>query len=141
MNAHPPRDRLEALFHQLARYAFVGILTNGIGFGLYILATHYGGTPKATMTVLYAIGTLIGFLGNRKFTFNHDGHIGAAGVRYVLAQLMGYVLNFLILMMFVDVLGFSHQIVQAAAIFIVAAFLFLLSRFFVFAPARLQDNQ
>lgn len=124
---------------QIFSYMLIGALTNLAGYGLYILLTYFGNTPKLTMSILYSAGAIIGFFANRRFTFGHDGHIGSAGVRYLLAQLLGYFLNFLLLMLFVDWLGFAHQIVQAIAIVVVAIFLFILSRAFVF-PSRTTEN-
>jgi putative flippase GtrA len=56
----------------------------------------------------------------------------------MIVHLMGYFLNLLMLVFFVDWLGFAHQFVQAAAIVVVAVFLFVLFRVFVFAtpPAK-----
>ncbi|UCP09447.1 GtrA family protein [Pseudomonas sp. MM213] len=119
---------------QVFSYVLIGLLINLTGYTLYLLLTYFGNTPKSTMTALYFIGALIGFFANRSFTFRHDGHVGKAGVRYLLAQLLGYLLNLLLLSLFVDWLDFPHQIVQAIAIVVVAIFLFVLSRFFVFAP-------
>jgi putative flippase GtrA len=119
---------------QLLSYALIGVLTNVLGYALYIGLTKIWGAPKLTMTLLYFVGATIGFLANRSFTFGHDGHIGAAGVRYLLVQFFGYLINLALLLLFVDWLGFSHQIVQAIAIVLVAIFLFILLRIFVFAP-------
>ena len=121
-------------FGQLVRYGIVGATGNLVGYSIYFFATKLGATPKLTMTVLYAAVVLIGFFANRRFTFGHKGHAGTAGVRYAIAQLMGYLLNLSLLLLFVDWLNFSHQIVQAVAVVVVAVFLFLLSRLFVFAP-------
>ena len=101
--------------------------------------TYLWSSPKLTMTVLYSAGALIGFFANRRFTFCHDGRIGVAGMRYMFAQLLGYLLNLSLLVLFVDRLGFAHQLVQAVAIVVVAIFLFVLLRFFVFAP-QLPEN-
>jgi len=117
---------------QLFSYAMVGMLSNLAGYALYLLLTHLGCTPKLTMTMLYATGAAIGFFANRRFTFRHDGHVGAAGVRFMLAHALGYLLNLALLLLFVDVLDFAHQIVQAIAIVVVALFLFVLFRSFVF---------
>ena len=87
------------------------------------------------MTALYCVGASIGFLANRRFTFRHDGGIGVTGVRYLLAQCAGYLLNLVLLLLFVDWFGYPHQIVQAIAIVVVAILLFVLLRFFVFAPS------
>lgn len=117
---------------QLLSYAMVGGLSNLAGYALYLLLTHLGCTPKLTMTMLYAAGAAIGFFANRRFTFRHDGHVGSAGIRFMLAHASGYLLNLALLLLFVDGLGFAHQIVQAIAIVVVALFLFMLFRSFVF---------
>ena len=125
---------------QLFSYALIGVLTNLLGYALYLLLTYFWGAPKLTMTALYTVGAIIGFFANRHYTFGHDGHIGAAGVRYLFVQLLGYLLNLSLLLLFVDLLGFAHQIVQAVAIIVVAILLFVLSRLFVFAPKQTKNE-
>ena len=120
---------------QLFSYAWIGVLTNVLGYATYLALTYLWGAPKLTMTVLYFVGSSIGFLANRRFTFRHDGGIGVAGIRYLLAQVAGYLLNLVLLLLFVDWFDFSHQIVQAIAIVVVAIFLFVVLRIFVFAPS------
>lgn len=125
---------------QLLSYALIGVLTNILGYVLYIGLTQLSGAPKLTMTLLYGIGSIIGFLANRRFTFGHNGHIGAAGVRYLLVQFAGYLINLFLLIFFTDWLGFSHQIVQAIAVVVVAIFLFILFRTFVFPPYKVENG-
>lgn len=132
-DAHQQAGR-GAVVQQLFRYAVIGLFTNLIGYLLYLLLTYLWDAPKLTMTALYSIGALTGFFANRRLTFRHRGQIGAAGLRYLVAQLSGYLLNLLLLVLFVDWLGFPHQIVQAVAIVVVALVLFALSRYFVFVP-------
>jgi len=119
---------------QISSYALIGVLSNLAGYVLYLLLTYSIGTPKLTMTALYSVAALISFFANRRFTFQHNGRIGVTGVRYLLAQLFGYFLNLLLLFLFVDCLGFAHQYIQAIAVFVVAIFLFILLRVFVFVP-------
>jgi len=45
----------------------------------------------------------MGFLTNRRFTFRHDGGIGVTGVRYLLAQVAGYLLNLVLLLLLAGV--------------------------------------
>ncbi len=117
---------------QLVRYALVGAATNAAIYFVYLLITCLGVEPKTAMTLVYIIGVFIGFIGNRKWTFAHRGSASGAAFRYMLAHLFGYLLNFLILFTFVDRLGYAHQWVQAAAILIVAGFLFIIFKYFVF---------
>lgn len=117
---------------QLFRYAVVGSLTNITGYLVYLLLTTVGMTPKSSMTALYAIGAVIGFIGNRRFTFSDSGAVLGSGVRYAISHLIGYLLNFVLLLLFVDGFGYPHQFVQGIAILVVAGFLFLAFKFFVF---------
>lgn len=128
------RDR--RTFRQLWRYAVVGLLSNGAGYAVYLLVTSWGVPPKLAMTCLYAIGATLSFFGNRRITFAHQGSAVGAGLRFAMAHLLGYALNLLLLVVFVDRFGFAHQLVQALAVFVVAAFLFLTFKLFVFPAAR-----
>ena len=117
---------------QLIRYGVVGVVSNAAIYFVYLLITYLGVEPKTAMTLVYIIGASIGFIGNRKWTFAYRGDSSSAALRYVLAHLFGYLLNYIILFTFVDRLGYAHQWVQAVAIIIVAGFLFILFKYFVF---------
>ena len=117
---------------QLIRYGLVGVVSNAVIYCIYLLITYCGVEPKIAMTLVYIIGVFIGFVGNWKWTFAQGGPLSDAALRYVLAHLFGYMLNFLILFIFVDRLGYAHQWVQALAIVMVAGFLFLVFKYFVF---------
>ena len=120
---------------QLARYICVGAASNAAGYAAYLLLTYFGLLPKAAMTLLYITIAGFSFFGNQKITFMYDGKFLGAGVRYLIAHLIGYSLNLAILMVFSDHLGYNHQIVQAAAIISVAMYLFFSLKFFVFRRA------
>ena len=125
-------EKIRSLFRQLIRYASVGIANNLVGYTVYLLVTYFGVPPKLTMTALYGIGVAIGYAGHRNLTFSHKGSVLGSGLRYVVAHCFGYLINLTILIIFVDRYGYPHQWIQAIAIFIVAGFLFIALRFFVF---------
>lgn len=120
------------LMEQLIRYGLVGVVSNVAIYFVYLIITYLGVEPKTAMTLVYIIGTVVGFIGNRKWTFAHRGDSSSAALRYVLAHLFGYLLNLLILLTFVDHFGYAHQWVQVVAIIIVAGFLFIVFKYFVF---------
>ncbi len=122
------------------RYGVVGLLSNSLGYLIYLLVTYAGATPKITMTLLYLTGTAIGFIGNRRWTFSHEGNVLSAGARYLIAHGFGYLANLVILIVMVDYLGYPHQLVQAFAILVIACFLFLMFKFFVFPKASLDGE-
>lgn len=125
---------------QLFRYGLVGIASNLAGYVVYLLITSLGIAPKITMTFLYGVGAAVGFWGNRKLTFAHKGSLLEAGIRYIIAHCFGYFINLTILIVMVDKLGYAHQLVQAIAIFVVAGFLFLAFKFFVFKNRNIANT-
>lgn len=117
---------------QFATYLAVGLLTNLSGYLAYLIITYCGVRPEVAVTLIYAICATAAFAGNRKFTFQHEGRLTKAGYRYALAQLAGYLLNLALIEVFSNRLGIAHQLVQAGSIPIIAIFLFIASKFYVF---------
>jgi putative flippase GtrA len=117
---------------QLLSYSVLGVLSNSIGYMIYLFFTYLGVTPKVTMSLLYSVGAIIGFIGNHKVTFRHQENLLGTGVRYAIAQFLGYCMNFSILIVLVDKFKYNHQWVQGIAILIVAGFLFFACKYFVF---------
>ena len=131
-----PTTRLGSIpITQLLRFAAVGVASNLIGYGLYLFVTYLGSSPKLAMTVLYGIGVFTGFVGNRKYTFAHQGKLMATGRRYLMAHGVGYLINLAAQLIMVDHLGYSHQLAQALGICVVAAFIFFVFKYFVFVNA------
>jgi putative flippase GtrA len=130
----PMSNRLD--FRQIVRYGVVGLLSNLTGYSIYLLLTYMGTDPKITMSALYLIGATVSFFGNRRITFSHAGSGPKAAIRFGLVYFLGYLLNLTLLIVFVDKLGYPHQLIQAISIFSVAALLFLSLKFFVFFPGK-----
>ena len=121
---------------QLFRYPIIGIVSNIFGYLLYFFLTSAGYDPKFTMTALYGAGAIIGFLCNKQLIFSFKGNVIESGIRYGITHLFGYLLNLLIMVIFVDIYKYPHTIIQGIAIFIVGGFLFLSFKFFVFRSMR-----
>lgn len=117
---------------QLMRYALVGVGSNALIYFIYLLLTNFGCRPKIAMTLVYIIGTCISYIGNRRLTFKYHGNSKSIFTRYLIAHFFGYMLNLMILHIFVDIYGYPHQLVQAIAIIIVAGLLFLIFKYYVF---------
>ncbi len=120
---------------QLLRYGFMGAAINLAGYLLFLALVYVGIDPKVAISFQYPAGATMGFFGHR-WTFAHGGERAGALARYVLAHACGYLINLALLVVFVDRLGYPHQWVQAAAVFIVAALLFVAFRLFVFPAGR-----
>lgn len=124
---------------QLIRYGIVGISQNAIGYSIYLFFTWLGVDPKIVVAISYPIAMLISFFGNKKYTFCHNGNTFHAGWRFITSHAVSYAINLAMLWICVDILGYPHQLVQLAAIFVCAAFLFIALKLFVFPPQSSQS--
>ena len=118
---------------QLIRYGVVGVAQNVVGYGIYLFFTWLGADPKLGVGVSDPLAMLVSFLGYKKYTFGYKGGTAGAGGRFLLAHACSYSINLGMLYVCVDKFGYPHQLVQLAAIFVCAAFLFLALKFYVFA--------
>ena len=121
---------------KIIRFAMVGIASNAIGYGFYLLFTWLGVPYLIATTVLYIIGTIMGYFGNKKFTFGDTQKIHKTIFGYVLAYLGGYIILYVMLYLFVERMHVFHAYVQLAAICIVAVYLFFVMRFVVFRDQK-----
>ena len=121
---------------QVSRWLTVGLITNGILYAAYLALTRNLLAPSAAMTVVYVAGVLLGFVGHRTWSFRHDGRVDSALLRYVAAYAAGYLINLGGLQLGVDVLGWPHEIVQGVMILVVAAIMFLMQKYLVFAESH-----
>ena len=128
-------------FHNSAflRYATVGAISNVTGYLIYIALNLVGCGPKLAMTLTYGVGVLQTFLFNRRWSFQFSGTTAPALVRYIFVYAVGYLINFLALMLLVDKLGFPHVVVQGLMILIIATMLFLAQKYWVFRRASAGD--
>lgn len=118
---------------QFLRYVVVGVLTNALLYSSYLLLSAFGIGAKTAMSLLYIPGVMVGFLGNRNFTFRHEGRIPSSMLRYFATYAFGYVFNFASLAVFVDVLHLPADYVVLALIVVTAVMLFALQRWWVFS--------
>jgi putative flippase GtrA len=125
----------------ILRYIVVGVACNAIGYAAYLALTLLGVPFKLAMSFLYVFGICISFLGNRNWVFEYRGDLPSAVWRFGLAHAAGYLFNLGLLAFFVDKLGYPHEWVQAAAIFAVGGFLFVVFRLIVFRHYQPERSQ
>ena len=122
---------------QIGRYAAVGVVSNGGCFIAYLLLTHNAVGPKVAMSAVYVAGTLITYLLNRGWTFEHQGGIAFSLFSYVLLYFVGYLFNIATIALLVDEFGWPHQWVMLGLMLSMPLLFFLAQKFLVFAePGR-----
>lgn len=123
---------MRATLGQIIRYGIVGLVSNAIGYLLYIIFTWIGFGPKLAMTLLYCIGVIQTFVFNKRWSFRFLGAATPALVRYASMYAIGYGVNFLTMLLLVDQVGFPHQLVMAGLVFFMAIFFFVGQKYWVF---------
>jgi len=117
---------------QFIRYVVVGLASNAVIYLIYILLTRLGMGPKLAMSLLYGVGLLQTFVLNRRWSFQFEGAATPALVRYALLYSAGYVIQLFALMLLVDQVGLPHQWVMGGLVLIMAVFLFIGQKVWVF---------
>jgi putative flippase GtrA len=117
---------------QAIRFGIVGGGSNILLYFLYLFLTLQGVGHKAAMTLLFTIGFVQTFFFNRLWTFENQETFRSTFAKYFLAYFFAYIINLTALYVFSDYFGYRHQIIQGLMIFIVAIFLFIIQRCWVF---------
>lgn len=125
---------------QLIRYVIVGVLSNLVGYLIYIGVTWFGVEPKITVSLLYPIAVLVAYFGHVRFTFADSENPSGGVFRYIFAHVVGFIMNLSLLYTLHDLMGFPHQFVQLLAIFLVAGVLFLLFKYYVFPVQQVRKQ-
>lgn len=118
---------------QVLTFIVAGITTNAVLYGAYLLLTALGVGHKTSMSLLFATGTLCGYLLNRRWTFRHGGRIGESAGRYFGTYAFAYLLNIAAMFLLVDLAHFSHRAVMLALIVVTAGLTFVLQKRWVFS--------
>jgi putative flippase GtrA len=114
------------------RFAVVGIANTICGLGIIYAAKYFGNVADVPANVLgYAIGTLLSFTLNKRWTFRHRGPSAPAFVRFVLVMGTAYLLN-LVTVLAALKLGINAYVAQAIGVVPYATFGYLASRHVAF---------
>lgn len=129
--AHTPMAELG----RIIRFGLVGLLSTGIYMGLFALITRL--LPPVEASVLaYALSALVNFVMQSRFTFRQQALSGSSAVRFVAMHLFCMVVNSSLLWLATGPLGQPAMLAQTVIVIFVAGLSYLISRFWVYPPAR-----
>ncbi len=119
---------------QLARYGVVGIANSLIGFAIYVIAVELGVQYLLASALAYAIGSVNGYVLNRRWTFDAGSvsHASSA-TRYAAVQLVAVVSNLGLLFALVHLLGVEKVVAQAIVVVVIFLATFVANRIWSFA--------
>ena len=88
---------------------------------------------KVAMSICFALGVVQTFFFNKNWSFSYRANGIGTFLRYVAAYGSAYMINLVALIVLVDTLNFPHRLVQGLTILLLAGYLFLLQRMWVFS--------
>lgn len=121
---------------QLTRYAGSGALNTAAGFAVIFLLMALGASPFIANIGGYLVGFILGFVVSKKFVFRSEGHFITESLRYLAAFLVCFLLNLLALRIALSALQLNGVFAQLFAAAVYTITMYLMSRWFVFSPAK-----
>jgi putative flippase GtrA len=126
----------DGLVGAAVRYGAAGLVNTAVGFSVIALLDFVlDVNPFVANAAGYAVAVGLGFVLSRGFVFRDQGRLAPAGVRYMVAVILAFGLNQLMLALARLVLpeaGWGGVAAQLAGMATYTASLFLLGRFWVF---------
>lgn len=119
---------------KLLRFVIVGIFNTVIGLVIIFAAKalfSFGDLPSNVLG--YGVGLLVSFFLNRNWTFQHNGKIFPACLRFSIAVALAYSLNLATVFGLRDGAGINSYLSQAAGVIPYTVFFYLASRYYVFS--------
>jgi putative flippase GtrA len=75
---------------RLLRYSLVGAIATAAHYGVLVLCVEGGGWPAWLASGFGAVvGAQVAYFGNRRFTFNHRGALGASWSKFQATAVFG----------------------------------------------------
>jgi putative flippase GtrA len=124
------RWRTESVY--LGRYAGSGSLNTLSGFAVIFLLMWLGLAPLWSNVAGYIVGFFLGFILSRKFVFRSNGHFVTESFRYLIAFMISFLVNLLVLRLSLDAMKLHVVTAQVFAAGSYTLLMYLLTRSFVF---------
>lgn len=134
--SRPSKWLLRPFAHASVRYVLVGCSNTAVGFAVIWIALRCFGLGNVAANIVgYSVAFLWSFALNRKWTFYHQGAVGSALLRYLLATLLAYGLNLLVVVVAERCLSRGSLFVQIDGMVTYTAAAYLGARYYVFRRA------
>ena len=117
----------------IGRYIGSGAINTIIGFTVIFLAMALGCSPVVSNIAGYAVGFSLGFVLSKKFVFRSNGHFVSESLRYLVAFVIAFLFNLLVLSFTLKNLHLHAIAAQFIAAFAYTIVMYLLARVFVFS--------
>lgn len=116
----------------LGRYLGSGAVNTLVGIAVIFVLMWLHISPFIANVAGYAVGFIFGFMLTKKYVFRSNGHFLAESIRYLIAFIVSFLFNFLVLHYSINILKFPAASAQLAAAAGYTLLMYILTRVFVF---------
>ena len=131
---YEPKNLRARVVIQATRYGIVGIINTLLGLSIIFIALSYGASDIGANVLGYGVGLLTNFSLSRYWVFKHQGSISQSFARYLMAYLLAYSCNLVVVLLAHRALGVNVHFSQVLGAGTFALVAFLGYRCFAFAP-------
>jgi putative flippase GtrA len=125
----------------LTRYAGSGMINTIVGFIVIFSLMALGASPILSNIAGYAVGFVLGFVLSKKFVFRSDGRFVTESIRYLIAFMISFLFNLLILRFALKYLNLHAVVSQVISAVGYTLLMYVLTRLFVFGSASVKDTK
>lgn len=119
--------------NQIFKYGSVGIVTNALGYIIYIaVANLLGINPPVAAIISGLLVISLSFYLNKRFSFDNNNKSIGLAVNYFILYGIAILFHSLIVFIFSNILGFAHEIIAGINIILISCSLFLIQKFLLF---------
>jgi len=118
---------------QFFKYIISGVINTTVGYGIFFLFIRIFNVSIVYANAMgYSIALIVAFTLNKVFVFNKSKYNQHSITRFILAFVLSFIANQLILMIFCLAIGLSAEISQIFAMLSYTFTFYFLNKYFVF---------
>lgn len=128
-------------YKEIILYVFFGALTTGVNYGVYYLLAHpFGWDVLPSNLIAWAAGVLFAFVTNKLYVFESKDLsfqvVAREFLTFTAARIFSGILDTIIMVVFVDVLGFNDLWIKILSNIVVIIVNYILSKLFIFRSGK-----
>jgi len=132
-----PREKFNPLDFSAVRFLIVGIVNTFIGLLIIYVMKWFVGTKDVVANMAgYGCGLGLSFVLNKRWSFQYNGAIGCALLRFLLLIFVSYLFNLGVTLVAIKNFGVNSYLAQALGVAPYTVITYLGSRYLVFPNSQ-----